>query len=84
MYKDQCIKIFHFYLSEEIKILWWQDLGGSLGRDAPTGRGVLFATKALLNEYGKSIARQWFVVQVAPLGSVPSVYNMFEYCGMHL
>ncbi|KAL3534095.1 hypothetical protein ACH5RR_002556 [Cinchona calisaya] len=39
------------------------DLGGSLGRDAATGRGVLFATEALLNEYGKSIAGQRFVVQ---------------------
>ncbi|XP_071932821.1 glutamate dehydrogenase-like isoform X2 [Coffea arabica] len=35
-----------------------QDLDGSLGRDAARGRGVLFATKVLLNEYGKSIARQ--------------------------
>ncbi|CAK9145895.1 unnamed protein product [Ilex paraguariensis] len=39
------------------------DLGGSLGRDAATGRGVLFGTEALLNEYGKSIAGQRFVVQ---------------------
>ncbi|KAM7524642.1 hypothetical protein LguiA_014544 [Lonicera macranthoides] len=39
------------------------DLGGSLGRDAATGRGVLFATEALLNEYGKTIAGQRFVVQ---------------------
>ncbi|XP_028092580.1 glutamate dehydrogenase B-like [Camellia sinensis] len=39
------------------------DLGGSLGRDAATGRGVLFATEALLNEYGKSIVGQRFVVQ---------------------
>ncbi|KAF5202869.1 Glutamate dehydrogenase [Thalictrum thalictroides] len=39
------------------------DLGGSLGRDAATGRGVLFATEALLNEYGKSIAGQRFVIQ---------------------
>ncbi|XP_027070114.1 glutamate dehydrogenase B [Coffea eugenioides] len=39
------------------------DLGGSLGRDAATGRGVLFATEALLNQYGKSIAGQRFVVQ---------------------
>ena len=38
--------IFHF----EIK-----DLGGSLGRDAATGRGVLFATEALLNEYAKTL-----------------------------
>ncbi|CAN1245991.1 Glutamate dehydrogenase B [Linum grandiflorum] len=40
-----------------------QDLGGSLGRDAATGRGVLFATEALLNEHGKSISGQRFVIQ---------------------
>ncbi|XP_016436855.1 glutamate dehydrogenase B-like [Nicotiana tabacum] len=39
------------------------DLGGSLGRDAATGRGVLFATEALLKEHGKSIAGQCFVIQ---------------------
>ncbi|RVX09736.1 Glutamate dehydrogenase 1 [Vitis vinifera] len=39
------------------------DLGGSLGRDAATGRGVLFATEALLHEHGKSIAGQRFVIQ---------------------
>ncbi|CAN6888905.1 unnamed protein product [Brassica oleracea] len=39
------------------------DLGGSLGRDAATGRGVLFATESLLNEHGKSIAGQRFVIQ---------------------
>ncbi|KAG9452524.1 hypothetical protein H6P81_005428 [Aristolochia fimbriata] len=39
------------------------DLGGSLGRDAATGRGVVFATEALLAEYGKSIAGMSFVVQ---------------------
>lgn len=41
-----------------------KDLGGSLGRDAATGRGVLFATEALLAEYGKSISGQRFVIQV--------------------
>ncbi|KAJ8451618.1 hypothetical protein Cgig2_018252 [Carnegiea gigantea] len=40
------------------------DLGGSLGRDAATGRGMLFATEALLNEHGKSISGQRFVIQV--------------------
>ncbi|KAH9728449.1 glutamate dehydrogenase 1 [Citrus sinensis] len=40
------------------------DLGGSLGRDAATGRGVLFAMEALLNEHGKNIAGQRFVIQV--------------------
>ncbi|KAL5708606.1 glutamate dehydrogenase [NAD(P)(+)] [Ranunculus cassubicifolius] len=39
------------------------DLGGSLGRDAATGRGVLFATEALLNEHGKSVNGQRFVIQ---------------------
>ncbi|XP_058741805.1 uncharacterized protein LOC131614201 [Vicia villosa] len=39
------------------------DFGGSLGRDAATGRGVLFATKALLNENGKIIAGQRFIIQ---------------------
>ncbi|KAJ6422630.1 hypothetical protein OIU84_027572 [Salix udensis] len=39
------------------------DLGGSLGRDAATGRGVLFATEALLNEHGKTISGQRFVIQ---------------------
>ena len=32
-----------------------QDLGGSLGRDAATGRDFLFATEALLAEHGKGI-----------------------------
>jgi glutamate dehydrogenase (NAD(P)+) len=48
-------------------MLLCQDLGGSLGRDAATGRGVLFATEALLNEYGKSIAGQRVVIQVIPV-----------------
>ncbi|KAJ3707292.1 hypothetical protein LUZ61_010997 [Rhynchospora tenuis] len=39
------------------------DLGGSLGREAATGRGVLFAAEALLSEYGKSISGQQFVIQ---------------------
>ncbi|CAN6486811.1 unnamed protein product [Victoria cruziana] len=39
------------------------DLGGSLGRDAATGRGVVFATDAILAEYGKSISDQKFVIQ---------------------
>ncbi|XP_071696892.1 probable glutamate dehydrogenase 3 [Rutidosis leptorrhynchoides] len=39
------------------------DLGGSLGRDAATGRGVLFATEALLNEFGKTISGHRFVIQ---------------------
>ncbi|CAD6207007.1 unnamed protein product [Miscanthus lutarioriparius] len=39
------------------------DLGGSLGRDAATGRGVLFATEALLAEHDKGIAGQRFIIQ---------------------
>lgn len=39
------------------------DLGGSLGRDAATGRGAVFATEALLAEYGKSISGLNFVIQ---------------------
>ncbi|KAG2310059.1 hypothetical protein Bca52824_021616 [Brassica carinata] len=39
------------------------DLGGSLGREAATGRGVVYATEALLAEYGKSIKGLTFVVQ---------------------
>ncbi|KAK8576291.1 hypothetical protein V6N13_090765 [Hibiscus sabdariffa] len=39
------------------------DLGGSLGRDAATGRGVVFATEALLNDHGKAISGQKFVIQ---------------------
>ncbi|KOM38531.1 hypothetical protein LR48_Vigan03g191300 [Vigna angularis] len=39
------------------------DLGGSLGREAATGRGVLFATEALLNEHGKGVSGQRFVIQ---------------------
>ncbi|KAJ0982546.1 hypothetical protein J5N97_010801 [Dioscorea zingiberensis] len=38
-------------------------LCGSQGRDAATGRGVLFATEALLADYGKSISGQRFVIQ---------------------
>ncbi|KAM0934226.1 putative glutamate dehydrogenase (NAD(P)(+)) [Dioscorea sansibarensis] len=39
------------------------ELGGSLGRDAATGRGVVFATEALLAEHGKSISGLTFVIQ---------------------
>lgn len=39
------------------------DLGGSLGRDAATGRGVVFATEALLKDNGKSVADQTYVIQ---------------------
>lgn len=39
------------------------DLGGSLGRDAATGRGVVIATEALLAEHGIPIRDQRFVIQ---------------------
>ncbi|MQL87382.1 hypothetical protein Taro_019906 [Colocasia esculenta] len=39
------------------------DLGGSLGREAATGRGVVFATEALLADYGKAISGSTFVIQ---------------------
>ncbi|CAJ1943236.1 unnamed protein product [Sphenostylis stenocarpa] len=39
------------------------DLGGSLGREAATGLGVVFATEALFAEYGKTISDQTFVIQ---------------------
>ncbi|KAF1861792.1 hypothetical protein Lal_00026237 [Lupinus albus] len=39
------------------------DLGGSLGREAATGLGVIFATEALFAEYGKSISGMTFVIQ---------------------
>jgi len=56
---DCCIKFSHLAHMERR-----QELGGSLGRDAATGRGVMFATEALLNEHGKSISGQRFVIQV--------------------
>ncbi|KAL1813888.1 hypothetical protein ACET3Z_023953 [Daucus carota] len=39
------------------------DLGGSLGREAATGRGVVYATEALLAEHGKSIKDHKFAIQ---------------------
>ncbi|XP_031109999.1 glutamate dehydrogenase A-like [Ipomoea triloba] len=39
------------------------DLGGSLGREAATGRGVVYATEALLSEYGKPIKDMTFAIQ---------------------
>lgn len=47
------------------KMLVVKDLGGSLGREAATGRGVLFATEALLKDHNMSIRDQSFVVQVS-------------------
>ncbi|GMJ05928.1 glutamate dehydrogenase 2 [Hibiscus trionum] len=39
------------------------DLGGSLGREAATGRGVVYATEALLAEYWKAVKGLTFVIQ---------------------
>ncbi|EYU35165.1 hypothetical protein MIMGU_mgv1a021743mg [Erythranthe guttata] len=39
------------------------DLGGSLGREAATGRGVVYATEAVLAEHGKSIKGLTFAIQ---------------------
>ncbi|XP_058772882.1 glutamate dehydrogenase 2 [Vicia villosa] len=39
------------------------DLGGSLGREAATGLGVVFGTEALFSEYGKSISDMKFAIQ---------------------
>jgi glutamate dehydrogenase/leucine dehydrogenase len=35
-----------------------------LGREAATGLGVVFATEALFDEYGKSISDMTFAIQV--------------------
>ncbi|MCD7464667.1 NAD-dependent glutamate dehydrogenase [Datura stramonium] len=39
------------------------DLGGSLGREAATGRGVIYATEAFLAEHGKQIKDLTFAIQ---------------------
>ncbi|KAG8476080.1 hypothetical protein CXB51_032893 [Gossypium anomalum] len=39
------------------------ELGGSLGREAATGLGVVFAAEFLLDEYGMSIANMKFAIQ---------------------
>ncbi|KAK4793670.1 hypothetical protein SAY86_024105 [Trapa natans] len=46
------------------------DLGGSLGREAATGRGVVFATEALLAELGKNVKDLTFAIQVNALKSL--------------
>ncbi|KAL9326761.1 hypothetical protein ACSQ67_007406 [Phaseolus vulgaris] len=46
------------------------DLGGSLGREAATGLGVVFATEALFAEYGKSISDHTFVIQVIAISDI--------------
>lgn len=42
----------------------FKDLGRSLGREATTGRDVVFATEALLAEHGKQIKNMTFAIQV--------------------
>jgi glutamate dehydrogenase (NAD(P)+) len=39
------------------------ELGGSKGRDAATGRGILFAIQAFMNDEGKAISDLTFVIQ---------------------
>ncbi|KAK1415401.1 hypothetical protein QVD17_31182 [Tagetes erecta] len=53
---------FHGY-SPEIVTGKPIELGGSLGREAATGRGVVYATEALLAEHDKSIKGSTFVIQ---------------------
>jgi glutamate dehydrogenase/leucine dehydrogenase len=52
-------------------------LGGSLGRDAATGRGVLFATEALLKDHNLSIRDQSFVVQVRAASGIAKKQNAY-------
>lgn len=59
-----------------------QDLGGSLGREAATGRGVVFATEALLSEYGKSIKDMKFAIQVVSL--IDPIYFLKYICHFFL
>ncbi|KAM0043803.1 putative glutamate dehydrogenase (NAD(P)(+)) [Helianthus debilis subsp. tardiflorus] len=53
---------FHGYLPAIVKGKPIE-LGRSLGREAATGRGVVFATKAFLADHGKSIKGLIFVIQ---------------------
>ncbi len=39
------------------------DLGGSLGREAATGRGILFAAECLFEELGKKVSDFTYVIQ---------------------
>lgn len=39
------------------------ELGGSLGRDAATGRGLLFATECLLRDLGREVKDMTFAIQ---------------------
>ncbi len=39
------------------------ELGGSLGREAATGRGLLYATECLFEDEGKSVAGQTYAIQ---------------------
>ncbi|CAL5441705.1 unnamed protein product [Camellia sinensis] len=54
------------WILDEYTISWaftCKNLGGSLGRDAATGLGVVFATEALLADYGESISKMKFAIQ---------------------
>lgn len=48
-----------------------------MGRDAATGRGVMYATEALLAEYGKCISGSTFVIQVSEIDSYMSIEFTF-------
>ncbi|KAF0910432.1 hypothetical protein E2562_002897 [Oryza meyeriana var. granulata] len=54
------------------------DLGGSLDRDAAIGRGVIYATEALLSEHGKSISGSTFVIQKLDGRGAPAVFIGYE------
>ncbi|KAI3816254.1 hypothetical protein L1987_15947 [Smallanthus sonchifolius] len=54
-----------YYAPVHTANIYLYDLGGSLGRDAATERGVLFATDAFLNDHGKSVAGQRYTGNVS-------------------
>ncbi|KAL5061343.1 hypothetical protein RYX36_032947 [Vicia faba] len=54
------------------------DLGGSLGREAATGLGVVFGTEALFAEYGKSISDMTFSIQGFGNVGTWAVKSIFE------
>ena len=61
---------FNYFFFFFFFFLPFKDLGGSLGREAATGLGTVFATEALLTEYGKSISDMRFALQVAQMSQV--------------
>lgn len=69
---------FPFKLDNIINSLFRQDLGGSLGREAATGRGVVYATEALLAEHGKCINGMTFAIQV-PTVTLHACLNLLFY-----